>query len=245
MHLDVDPVKFLSERRFTVLFSGGKDSLAALLWICDNIPHRDWNVVYVEVTGNTHPACNEYVHKVISMLGLEERFVHAKREDLDFFEGVKKWGIPLIGQMRWCLYQFKIKVWDKHSHLTQVTGIKRSDSNRRSKAHLIEYMRLGKSVVVNPILTWKTGDVLDYIREHGIPINPCYEMYRHSGNCMFCPYHSKRKIALTLQDPYWREKIIGALRCVKAPRSESMRRILRLWLKHDGQMPLTAFMQEK
>ncbi|RLE95627.1 MAG: hypothetical protein DRJ96_08235 [Thermoprotei archaeon] len=242
MDLQVNPIRFLNERRFTVLFSGGKDSLATLLWVMDNVRHDNWNVVYVEVSGNTHPLCNEYVHEVASRLGLDDRLIRAKREDLDFFDAIRRWGIPLIGQTRWCLYQFKIKVWSNYSYLTQVSGIKRSDSNRRAKAHLIEYMRLGKNVVVNPILMWDDDDVMDFIRDHGVPLNPCYEIYGHSDNCMFCPYHSKRKIMLTLQDPYWRDKIVSALRCVKAPRSESMRRILRKWLRHVGQTPLTSYM---
>ncbi len=207
-----DLAGFLSKRPFTVLFSGGKDSLAALLWVLDNVQSDGWNVLYVEVTGNTHPICNEYVYSVVRSLGLEDRFIHGRREDLDFFECVKKWGIPLLGIYRWCLWQFKHKVFQKYGHTTQVTGIRRSDSTRRRKARPIDVFKATGHVSVNPILDWSREDVLDYIREHGVPINPCYDIYGHSANCVFCPYHSKRQVILTLQDPEWRGKILDALR---------------------------------
>mgnify|MGYP000574839099 CR=1 FL=1 len=187
-------VKFLSKRRFTVLFSGGKDSLASLLWVIDNIPSDDWNILYIEIPGNTHPLCNEYIYSVIRSLGLEDKLIHEWRRDLDFFKCVKKWGIPLLGVYRWCMWQFKIKIMERYSHLTQVTGVKRSDSHRRRNVGLIEIMKTG-FVIANPILDWNTEEVVDYIKEHGVPINPCYELYGHSGNCMLCTYHTKKQYA--------------------------------------------------
>jgi len=53
----VEAEKILNQHRFTILWSGGKDSTAALLWVLDHVSHKDWNVLYVEITGNTHPKC--------------------------------------------------------------------------------------------------------------------------------------------------------------------------------------------
>jgi len=59
--LPINVKEFLNRKFFTVLFSGGKDSTAALLWVLDHINHSNWNILYVEVTGNTHPLCTRYV----------------------------------------------------------------------------------------------------------------------------------------------------------------------------------------
>jgi len=230
----VDLVKFLSKRPFTVLFSGGKDSLATLLWVLDNVPNDNWNILYIEITGNTHSLCNEYVYSVVRSLGLEDKFIHEWREGLDFFKCVKEWGVPLLGIYRWCMWQFKVKVMEQYSHITQVTGIKRSDSHRRRKTKTIEVMKTG-FISVNPILSWSKEDVLDYIKEHGMALNPCYSIYGHSGNCMFCPYHSKRQIVLTLQDQEWRDKILNALAYAKG---KIARETAERWRRLSGQAVL-------
>lgn len=242
MRLSKDIIRFLNERPFTVLFSGGKDSLASLLWVLDNVRHDRWNILYIEITGNTHPLCNEYVHHICEELGVASKLIHVKR-DADFFDYLRRYGIPLIGKYRWCLWQFKIKVMSPHSYVTQVSGIKRSDSHRRRNINMVEYFRLGGYVTVNPLIEWTDDDVMDYIRGHGIQINPCYRIYGHSGNCMFCPYHSRYKIIRTLQDPYWRSKIIPALRECRAPRSAKMREIRDLWLRMAKQTSLMRYLQ--
>ena len=212
-----DVRRFLNERRFTLLFSGGKDSTATLLWVLENIGHDDWNILYVEVTGNTHPLCNQYVHRVCKELGVHGKLLHVKRRDLDFFDCLAKYGVPVIGKYRWCLNRFKQPFFmdGRLSHITQVSGIRRSDSSRRSKSGMVVFFRMTKKVVVNPLLAWSKKDVLRYLKQHGVELNPCYELYGHSGNCMFCPYHSRRSIVLTLNDPVWREKILSSLKCGK------------------------------
>jgi len=224
-------LRLLNNNRFTVLFSGGKDSLAALLWVLDNIYHSNWNILYVEVTGNTHRLCNEYVHRVCEKLGVEDKLIHAKRTDIDFLDFVKGYGLPLIGRYRWCMWQFKAKLFQRHSYQIQVTGMKRTDSSRRRNLGLIDYFRHSGFITVQPLLDWSTRQVLEYIREHGVELNPCYRLHGHSGNCMLCPYHSLDKIVLTLQDPEWGPKIIDALLCVRATGSPKMRELRDRWLK--------------
>jgi len=233
----VDIREYLNSHKFTVLFSGGKDSTAVLLWVLDNVHHEDWNILYVEVSGNTHPLCNQYVHDITKELGVRHKLIHAKREDMDFFEALKKWGIPLFGKRRWCMYQFKQKLFQKHSHMIQVIGIRRSDSQRRKKARMFEVFRQTNNVSVKPILSWNEKQVREYIRSHGIGLNPCYEICGHSGNCMFCPFHNKKQIILTMSLPEWREKILDALR-VQKPNGRMGKKILNYWMKYGKQQTL-------
>jgi len=212
-NMDVDVKEFLNQRRFIVLFSGGRDSLATLLWVLDNIDHDDWKILYIEVSGNTHPLCTEYVKRVCEALGVKSKLLIDGREDADFFTCLRKWGVPLIGKYRWCLYQFKIKVIEKYKRysLIYVSGVRRRDSWRRKGIEPIEFFRSSETVVVNPILNWSRRQVIEYIARHGVDVNPCYKIYGHSGNCMFCPYHTKEMIVLTLKDPEWGEKILSSL----------------------------------
>ncbi len=238
---DKNIAEFLNERRFTVLFSGGKDSLATLLWVLNNVQHNDWNILYIEVTGNTHPLCIEYVKNTCRSLGVYNKLVIAKRNDLDFFECLRRWGVPIIGKYRWCMYQFKLKLMKAYSHLTVVTGVRRSDSHIRRKILPIGFFKITKNVSVNPIYNWNKKQVLAYIRKHGLELNPCYKIYGHSGSCMFCPYHNKRQIILTLQDPEWREKILSSLAAGKGPISRE--KYLK-WMKYSKLKTITRYLEK-
>lgn len=192
--------------KFTVLWSGGKDSTATLLWVLNNIKHSDWNILYVEVTGNTHPLCNQYVHDVAEQLGVSNKLIHAKTPD--FYELAMKWGIPLLFAYRWCM-TLKVKLFNKHSHKVCVDGIRHDPRSqaRRKMTHFYVKFKMTNRLAVSPILWWSAKEAYNYILKNGIPLNPCYRIYGHSGNCMLCPYANRKHIILTMSDPYWREKI--------------------------------------
>jgi Phosphoadenosine phosphosulfate reductase family. len=98
----------LDNKRFTILWSGGKDSTATLLWVLNNVRNADFNVLYIEITGNTDQRCNDYVHKVAESLGIEDKLIfhRATYNGLDFYELMDRWGVPII-KYRWCLYKLK------------------------------------------------------------------------------------------------------------------------------------------
>jgi 3'-phosphoadenosine 5'-phosphosulfate sulfotransferase (PAPS reductase)/FAD synthetase len=104
----------------------------------------------------------------------------------------------------------KAKAFEKAYSFT-VDGVRRADSNARRKAQLVKVIKLSGEVNVSPLVDWSKEQVLDYIKSHGLDLNPCYKLYGHSGNCMFCPYANKRHIILTMNDPEWRAKILPVL----------------------------------
>ena len=224
---------------FTVLWSGGKDSTAALLWVLDNVKHSSWNILYVEVTGNTHPACTDYVLRIAKRLRVSDRLVVARTKD--FFELAGKWGPPLLFAYRWCLYQLKRPAFMK-AHKVVVTGARRSDSRVRARILPAMVFKLTKQVTVNPLLDWTTDMVIDYLSERGVELNPCYKAYGHSGNCMFCPYADSKHIALTMSDPAWRSRILSMLednrgRMMKGALGRS---VYERWMKWARQPPITS-----
>jgi 3'-phosphoadenosine 5'-phosphosulfate sulfotransferase (PAPS reductase)/FAD synthetase len=229
-------VRILGEHRFYVLFSGGRDSLAALLWVMDNVRHDGWRIVYTEVTGNTSPYCTQYVEGIIGRLGLADKLVIDRQGRYEFFEVMRRAGIPILGYYRWCLKLFKEDVWKRYPGI-QVLGIKRADSSRRRGVRPITEYRLTNSIGIHPIYNFSRGDVIDYIREHGVEVNPCYDRYGHSGNCMFCPYHRKAAIIKTMQDSYWREKILDALSHIRS-NTRYVQSIKRKWTKFSTQTTL-------
>jgi 3'-phosphoadenosine 5'-phosphosulfate sulfotransferase (PAPS reductase)/FAD synthetase len=121
-----------------------------------------------------------------------------------------KWGPPLLFAYRWCLYQLKKKAFEK-AHYFTVVGVRWADSKVRRRLQLVDVVKVSRKVAISPILDWTKNQVSGYIRDHGVQLNPCYKLYGHSGNCMFCPYADKKHIALTMGDPEWRGKILPIL----------------------------------
>jgi phosphoadenosine phosphosulfate reductase len=195
--------EILNRRRFTVLWSGGKDSTAALLWVLNNVNSSSWNVLYVEITENTDPECTRYVVETAEKLGIPEKLRIVKTEN--FFDLCRKWGIP-TPFYRWCLYHLKKRAFSEACNLT-VTGVRRSDSKVRFGVGVLSYAKLTKKWCVNPIIDWSKEDVFDYLKQNGIKLNPCYDRLGHSGNCCFCPYADRKHIVGTMSDPYWGSKI--------------------------------------
>lgn len=230
---------------FTVLWSGGKDSTATLLWTLENVQHRSWNVLYIEVTGNTHPLCTQYVRDLSRRLGIEDKLLVVRTRD--FFELMERWGPPLLGAYRWCLYQVKKPAF-KSANRICVSGVRRSDSKVRARGSWINRMLLDMDLfVINPLFDWSKEQVLDYLKDRGVPQNPCYALYHNSGNCMFCPYADKLHVRAVMSDPEWRSRILAALhkhrdKCMKGKLGRS---VYERWTKWASQTILSHWLHTR
>jgi len=221
-------IKYLKEIPFTVAFSGGRDSLLALLWILEH-GLENFNIVYAEVTENTHPLCTQYVHDVLKQLGLEKKLRVVRT--VPFFQYMKKHGVPNLGKNRWCKYR-KLDAIFSVARKVIITGTTRSNARRNVKAlHFYKNGRIAFSPLIENHINHKL------IHEYGIEINPCYALYGHSGNCVFCPYHSAKSIVLTMNDPEWRDKILEALSL--APKKYRLQEyVVQKWLRCSRQTTL-------
>jgi len=218
-------------RRVYVMFSGGKDSLVALDLAAQVFRPDEMKIVFIEVTGNTDKCNIDYVYHIHSKYYHEYELLHL-RQDFDFFRYMVKAGLPGINA-RWCMRVFKQELIKRLQPPFFVVGIKRSDSKKRSMIYTSFFHRSKYSIGISilPILNWSKQDVYDYIRQQGLELSPCYKKYGHSGNCMFCPYHNKKAITMTLQDPYWKQKILAYLDKIYTT-TDYAKRIKKRWIKN-------------
>ena len=142
------------------------------------------------------------------------------------------------------MWKFKMEVMLNKSYTVQVTGMRREDSTIRRSLKAIHVFRFTGKVGAQPLLEWSKEEVLDFIKDHGVEINPCYGKYGHSGNCMFCPYLRRDQIVRTLADPEWREKIIDAVKVAPA-KGPWTRKIKEKWLKLASQETITSFLETR
>ena len=193
-----------SYNNYYVFFSGGKDSLCVLDLVVKNLK-SDFKVIYIEVTGNTHPLCNDYAHSIVEdYYGLD--LIHLKSENDNFFELLNQYGYPscIWYQSRWCLNRFKnipLRNYGKLRYAVTFLGMKIADSSNR-KRYISETFPNGIKknsskpyifwgvINVLPIIYFAKIDVWKYIKTNNLPLNPCYELIGSSGNCVICPYNT-------------------------------------------------------
>jgi len=127
--------KILNGAECFVLISGGKDSLATLVYTKEiaNEAGTDLRAIHVDTTVG-FPEVTKYVRKVCSQLGVRLSIV---RPENNFFDLAKDWGIPSF-RFRWCCRELKIRpVQDFLSKIrgrkVVIDGIRAEESNQRAK----------------------------------------------------------------------------------------------------------------
>lgn len=67
-----------------------------------------------------------------------------------------------------------------------LTGLRREQSPTRANLEKAEYDETTKTYKISPLLDWSTGQIFEYIRERGIPLNPLYAQGYPSIGCACC-----------------------------------------------------------
>lgn len=222
-----------------ISFSGGKDSTTTLLLALEALPRSMIRgIVFIEVTGNTHELNIHYVYEVCEKLGVSDMLIHLRRDDIEFFECIERWGIP-TRHYRWCFNEFKVTMFNVIKPPIFIAGVKNKDSKTRMLWDWTKPQRISGRIVFSPIADWNDEDVINYVRSRNMSLCPCYELYGHSGNCMFCPMHTKDKIMKTASDPYWGLKILRAL---KKCRGRWCSEYVRKWSRFVGSKSLLRWL---
>jgi len=169
--LESDIKRLLKSRKSFILFSGGKDSLATLVYLKDfaKKDDNDLTAIYVDTTAGL-PENTKYVKKVCKYLEVNLKIVRPK---VDYFTLAKEWGIPSF-KYRWCCRELKIKPIKEYLDSIKepkvvFDGIRAAESNVRKQYIPIWYHPSFKCLSVSPIFYWPDDDVIAYINNNGIP----------------------------------------------------------------------------
>lgn len=195
-------LKLNPEGGFYVGFSGGKDS-QVVLELCKIAGVK--YTAYHNVTTNDDATTIRFIHQKYP----EARFIVPKES---YFRMIEHKGLPTMLR-RWCCERYKERIGAGN---VVVTGVRAEESKKRAEyAEITKYVRkksdrkevdLDKmrdnefqcvggrdKFLIYPILRWTAEDVWEFIKDRGLPINPCYEKYKRVG-CVFCPFSPARYI---------------------------------------------------
>lgn len=169
-----------------VLFSGGKDSLAALIYVKEIAEKIKKEIVVIHADTTVSLPCNiRYVKKICRLLKVKLAVVRPK---INYFELVERWGLPRF-RARWCCHALKIGPVNDYLKKQQgnkivFDGIRAEESKKRGG---IEFMGCNKKLgyfTCHPLLYWTSEEVEMYLEKKGLPINSTYEQgFKRASEC--------------------------------------------------------------
>ena len=188
-----------------VTFSGGKDSLASLLWVRNNLT-KYFITVFCD-TGWEHPLTYKYIEEIRDRLGLNlvtlktipmiDYILDEVDDDILMIQGIRAAESAKRAEMsKQCTY-FKYYV--------QPYG---KDKNGKDKFHtyrrkdVLAFRANHADDLLRPVFDWSAGQVIDYILENGLQPNPLYRMGYKRVGCYPCIMASQQDIYnISVQDP--------------------------------------------
>ena len=193
-------------------------------------------VVYIYVTGNTHPLNNAAAHCVMQWhkahYGFEPVYLASEK---NFLEYVARYGFEKP-RGRWCYTEFKYKPLVRFERrlpkpVLEVDGMSPSDSTARARAVSAELEEIRSEQrhywSWHPLFSLRMSgrERLETLRRHPefAPVVRLYDVYGDSLNCAVCPYKSRAKLTslataepgdvyaaaleLSLRSQRWRERL--------------------------------------
>ena len=204
----------IKPRSIVYLFSAGKDSSLVLALtrdfvkkLCEEIKCKVY-IVYIYVTGNTHPLnayCAQYVLK-----WHEQQYgftpVTLANNKL-FTDYMCKYGFQIMSG-RWCWAEFKERPLQEFENtiprpILEIDGMSPSDSRWRAEVMKQEFERVTSSKgrdywAWHPLFNLKLDskqklEMLKQYKEFECVVK-LYEVFGDSMNCAICPYKPKEKL---------------------------------------------------
>jgi 3'-phosphoadenosine 5'-phosphosulfate sulfotransferase (PAPS reductase)/FAD synthetase len=179
-------VKLLGEaKQAFVLFSGGKDSCAALAYTQEVVervkPKPSLVALHVDTTASL-PSSEEFVIEFCKRLEVPLKVV---KPATDYFTLARKWGVPRP-RARWCCFHLKIKPLKDYlkgcSDYVVLDGMRREESRKRSQyPRTYEHPHFG--LVIHPVIEWTQEQVDSFLESRALLLNPAYELGFSSWEC--------------------------------------------------------------
>lgn len=181
--------------RCWALLSGGKDSVCTASVLAER---GELNGCVFMDTGIACPDTRPFVERLCEEKGWPLRVFSAPKS---YEMLVERYGFPKgpTGH-RWAYGALKERALRQAARelgaegpLTFASGVRVSESSRRSKSVRLEAGRYGDRGfdIVAPIADWTTERVWKYLREHGLSVSPAYVSIGISGDCLCGAFSSQ------------------------------------------------------
>lgn len=221
--LDLSPraaaVHRIAGRRVVASVSGGKDSGAMSLYLTElGIEHdRVFMDTGWEAEIGGAPVTLDYIRGPLTdKLGP----IAEIRGPLTFEQLVDKRGLFPSRVMRFCTEELKVipaQRWlaaradELGVELVNAVGIRRAESQARSKMPEWEWSKGFDLETWRPLVTWTVDDVVEIHRRHGLAMNPLYALGFKRVGCFPCIHENKQGIALVAEHAPERIDLIGRI----------------------------------
>ena len=206
--------------------SGGKDSTALLVWALEN---SDEEIIPIFAdTGWEHPLTYEYLDYLEDELGVKIIRLHSRKYK-DLLDLIRKKKIFPSPRIRICTYELKIKPlaeFLRENNIDQYwSGVRRDESSARKIRYVNvnaercypaykfshEYRKSEKICFRYPILEWSKRDVLNFLKQHNIKLNPIYSMGFDRVGCYPCVLSLKEMRLVAVKDEIGKERVQALL----------------------------------
>ena len=189
--------------KYLVSLSGGKDSTACLLWALDTLPKEDIIPYYID-TKWEHEAVYEYLTYLEQKLDIKIKRIESE----GMIELSKRKKMMPNRVMRFCTENLKVKpAIEFYDHLKKdgidfinIVGIRREESKARANTETFFISDQGVKTLA-PIAYWDTQRVFDFIKSHGLEVNPLYKKGFKRVGCYPCVFATKHELML-MEDKY-------------------------------------------
>lgn len=185
---------------FHVGVSGGKDSVAALLWMVreSGIPPERIRASFCDI-GNDHDWTLEHV----SLISRTLHPIETIKPACSFFElATIKRRFPST-KARFCTEVLKIHPTQDHIqklrefgrvYVVAVSGVRADESIDRETLPEWDYSGTLLCKSWRPLIKWELKDVLAIHSKHGVPMNPLYSIGAQRVGCWPCIMSRKQEI---------------------------------------------------
>tara|TARA_R100000501_G_C2590462_1_gene90639 strand:+ start:54 stop:887 length:834 start_codon:yes stop_codon:yes gene_type:complete len=229
---------------YYLAFSGGKDSI---------VIHRLAELAGVRFDAH-HSLTTIDPPELVHFIRQQYPQVQIDRPNTPLLRRLSVKGFPLR-QRRWCCEEYKER---GGTDRVVVTGIRKAESNNRSKRQVFEHCMKGgykskNKRFMNPIIDWTDGEVWSFIRGQDMPYCELYDQGWKRIGCLFCPMqYYKRRYREAERYPRYKRLFIKAFEQLHATGRDSMKRwatgedMFWWWLgsgKQEVQAP-TLFMED-
>lgn len=249
-------------KKINVSVSGGKDGLASLLWVKNNLTGVTIKVIHADCALEWN-GLDKYISGICNLLKVEceiyrlndEEFYKQKNKFIKRANGI---GIPFF--QRYCQHELKKPLFKKANDditdVITVVGNRWGESVNRSKYTF--WQLKNEKLFFNPLLDWSANRVYEYLFQNKIPLFWTYKFLPRMS-CALCPLVFLRSklpfdciIAKKFPDRYnsflydeWFEAI---LRCKKEGWGGVLQENFKIFLEnynHFKKLKLTGTLQER